>query len=835
MTTPPSWCPRCLTVTDADTCPRCELPQRSVETARLRVVVYRLSEIDRQRDDLAREQIALTSERDRLLALVTGGRTTPAPPITAAGVSATIGSRASELRADVVRDVLLWVGGLLLALAALIFAAFAWRRLDDDGRALLLLGATVLAGVLAVWLRPRLRATAEVFSALTLVMLAIDWLAVRTAGVGAELDLPTWWAIGSGGIAAVALLAGRFFVSARLLMAAGATVSATLGIFAGTETAASAALAFALAAAAAVVGGDVAARATWTPAASILRAAAAAGVSAGAIGVLAGIADGGEPSPALAIAAAACAIPAAIAAWLSRETVRDGCTFVAVVALLGAASILWWMAIEEPWLVVAIVATSAAVVAAAALLPTAQRTPVMGAGGLVFAIGGLSIGDRVAGAIFGPLEQFTDAWDVDAAVRALQVVAMPSFTSERMLAAGAVVLITAIALAIIGARASHDIVAFARPLAGAALGAAIALVPLARDLRVGHAALITGGALALAMAGVGALARKGWDWSPAGAAALILLSPAVGWAVAGDRTTIGLSAIVFISALAAVAFAPSGHAIRPLGAAVAAAAFVFLAATSALGSGATAEQAGIATVCAAGAVLIAATLWPTRDTEGVAAEVVGAVAAGTGIALAWNGEVERAIALTALVPCLAVPGTRPDRRAYLTAAALFGVFASWAWLAAADVQLVEAYSLPAALGALVAGEVHRRQNTSATSWTTYGAAIAIAFAPTLVVAVDETELVRPVALAVAAAAACWAGSRWRLQAPLVAGALTLTILAVDTLAPVAEKLPRWLTVAFAGALLVWLGATAERRMNQLRAARERFEALENGTAEKTPG
>ena len=77
-----------------------------------------------------------------------------------------------------------------------------------------------------------------------------------------------------------------------------------------------------------------------------------------------------------------------------------------------------------------------------------------------------------------------------------------------------------------------------------------------------------------------------------------------------------------------------------------------------------------------------------------------------------------------------------------------------------------------------------------------------------------------------------AGARARLQAPLVLGAVTLVALGVDAVWPVAAQLPRWATIGAAGLLLLWLGATAERRLAKLRELRRRLQGQEHhGTAD----
>jgi len=70
-----------------------------------------------------------------------------------------------------------------------------------------------------------------------------------------------------------------------------------------------------------------------------------------------------------------------------------------------------------------------------------------------------------------------------------------------------------------------------------------------------------------------------------------------------------------------------------------------------------------------------------------------------------------------------------------------------------------------------------------------------------------------------------AGARSRLQAPATIGGVTLLVLALNTLGPVAARLPRWATIGAAGLLLLWLGATAERRLTELRHLRDRYQGF----------
>jgi hypothetical protein len=180
-------CPRCRRPVDAEQsgpggrsrehCPSCGLVQTGEQVSRLRAVVDRLETIARAQYALSAEATVLRKEQAELLrALGTG----PAPA----------GRRpAPESRPEVVRDVFLWLGSALVAVAALIFALFAWRRLGDTGRAGLLFATTFLAAGGAWALLKRLPATAEALGGLTLALFLVDWFVLRKAGVGGGRSL----------------------------------------------------------------------------------------------------------------------------------------------------------------------------------------------------------------------------------------------------------------------------------------------------------------------------------------------------------------------------------------------------------------------------------------------------------------------------------------------------------------------------------------------------------------------------------------------------------------------------------------------------------------------
>jgi hypothetical protein len=243
-----------------------------------------------------------------------------------------------------------------------------------------------------------------------------------------------------------------------------------------------------------------------------------------------------------------------------------------------------------------------------------------------------------------------------------------------------------------------------------------------------------------------------------------------------------------------------------------------------LREGGGAAVAGTAVVAAAGAVLLAGARWRRGTTDGAVLERLGLAGQAAGVLLATPDEHWLAVALTAASPALLLAGARrPTHDGYLWSGAATALAATWAWLSVAGVTLLEAYTLPAAAIALAAGWTARRHRPHPSSWLTLGPGLAVALLPSLGATIGGAGgAARALPLTGGALLVVLAGARARRQAPLVLGGVTLLTLGLDALAPVAAQLPRWVTIGAAGLLLLWLGATAERRLARLRELREQF-------------
>ncbi|GAA3944116.1 SCO7613 C-terminal domain-containing membrane protein [Actinoplanes auranticolor] len=228
-------------------------------------------------------------------------------------------------------------------------------------------------------------------------------------------------------------------------------------------------------------------------------------------------------------------------------------------------------------------------------------------------------------------------------------------------------------------------------------------------------------------------------------------------------------------------------------------------------------------VLGAAAVVLAvgAVLGGHRAVEGRAVQV--AAHAGALVALLLTtGSIRHAAAVcTFWGLALGVRALRPGeaaavRRGHVLAAAVAELGGWWLLIASERVATVEAYTLPAAGVALLAGWLARRTRPGLSSWVTYGPALAAALLPTLAsVLAGEGQPLRRLLLGLGALVVLLAGSYGRLRAPVVAGGAVLAVVALHEVVLVWDLLPRWIPLAGAGLLLVGLAMTLERRRRDL--------------------
>jgi hypothetical protein len=224
-------------------------------------------------------------------------------------------------------------------------------------------------------------------------------------------------------------------------------------------------------------------------------------------------------------------------------------------------------------------------------------------------------------------------------------------------------------------------------------------------------------------------------------------------------------------------------------------------------------------VLGVGAAALAATWWLRRP-EAHAAEA--AAHAGALVALLLSaGSAARAATVAALWgAAVAARALRPGEAAAgrigrAVAAAGCELLAWWLLLASRQVATIEAYTLPAALAALVIGWWVLRSRPEVGSWIGYGPALAAAAVPSLCLILVDPVPLRRLLFGTAAVAVVVAGARWRLQAPVVVGGAVAALVGLRELGLVWQLVDTWVPLTVAGLLLVGLAATYERRRRDL--------------------
>ncbi|MFJ3930750.1 SCO7613 C-terminal domain-containing membrane protein [Streptomyces sp. NPDC090029] len=741
-----------------------------------------------------------------------------------------------------VRNVLLTLGGTLLAVAAIAFTLLGWGSLGIGGRSAVL-GAVTLAalGAPLPLLRRGLPATAEAVCAVALVLTALDAYAVyRVVFPGADPVAAT--------ACACALLAGVWTAQGLLLPglrtplpAAVCVAQPALPLWAlsGSPGAPEPGWALLLTAAGGTAAALLARRGAVRGFAGV--AAALAGAGALAEGLRHSLAadtpgDAAAAGP-LLLAVAATGL---LAAWRAPSAAVPA-SAVSALAVVAAVGGVVRAGVPEGW-------SAPGYLLCAALLAVSVRPPLppgvlRGACWAATAVHALAVPAAAAAlavALAGPTGRVGAIWEgAPATVReALPGLPAPGAPlSVPVVLAGAAVLPALLALRPRALPALR--LAVAGPWRGAAaavalvLGwAALAVLPWAVDAPY-LAAVCWQTAVALGALAAGARSRpvpsgprhNAGDGVPAAAALLCAAASALSAVALALATRTATFAVlgVLTSALAAAARRSAGP-VRPavLGAAAVLAA-TGLAGAAGAASGLPAHQAALVLLAVPAA---AAGVGGRLGRHPAALPVeLASVPAGAAAVLAASGDAAwAALALALCGVIAAATALRPERRpaAAHLAAGLFLV-ATWVRLFAAGTTAPEPYTLPVTVAALVVGALRRRRDPGTSSWRAYGPGLAATAVPALLWALVDEQGTRPLLLGSAALVVTLVGARRRLQAPLLVGGGILVVLGAHELAPYVVQavgaLPRWLPPALAGALLLGVGATYEQRLREVRRMR----------------
>ncbi|MDR6977303.1 hypothetical protein J2X68_004015 [Streptomyces sp. 3330] len=750
----------------------------------------------------------------------------PAPPAWPSRPAQPGPSVRPEATAPGVQNVLLLLGGVLLTVAAMVFTLVSWGHLGIAGRSLVL-GAVTLAvlGAPVALLRRGLRSTAESVAGLGLALTVLDAYALHEV-VFTAADGTTYAAAASTALAALwaaygtALAALPGAASLRLPRPAALAVAQlplalwTIAAGGGPLTVTAAVLLTAACDAGAAL------RASERP---VRLVAAVCAFGAGGVGVLAaGLFCLGAAGPADAARAAALLfLAAAIALGAARFAPGAGLAtgLAAAGALCGVAGVGGFLrvSVAGDWVVPAWLACGIALLAAARG-PVAVRRGVVLASGVVQAGAVLWAVPAVGVTLLGPVAWLGHLWS-GAPADARAAVTVDAFWPPYAVTVPLVLL--AVAAVSVTAVRDEKWRPRALPAALTLAWAAVLVTPAALELPYAVGLLIQGLSVPALLTPV--LQGPAPQGPPAArtATGLALL----GSLVVGLSSLAAEQAALAVLASLTVVFAVAAWRGRQTAASAAAALGWATALACAAGASAGWRPELVALlvlVVPAAAALLAARSGDAVTT--VAVEVTGSVAGLVAVGLAVADPPLLALVLSLCAVIAAGTAARPDRRDVGYAAVALFVLAAWVRLAAWQVELPEAYTLPVTVPALLVGALRRRRDPAASSWTAYGPGLTVTLLPSLATAWTDVEWTRPLLLGAAGLLLTLLGARHRLRAPLVLGGSVLALVTLHELAPylvqVTDALPRWVPPALAGLLLLALGATYEQRLRDVRRVRE---------------
>ena len=797
----------------------------------------------------------------------------------------------AETSSYTARNVLLVLGGVLLTVAAFAFTLLNWGSMGVGGRAAVLGGLTLATFAVPLPLmRRKLVATAESVAAFGLALLVLDAYALHEVAFP-DADGLGYTALSVALIAALKAGYGLALPAPGLrlpLPIAVALAQLPLPLGALTMDGAGDQAAYALAVALLLTfAADVAlavlpqreGKGSRATARSVRLTAAVAAVPVGVL--LMGVTLSQQPNG-VGSAASWSAIQAVAAAILlyagQRHQARRLTVALAAVAGLVLVTALggfvWALvgaeaSVGPDWRVLVYLLCATGLSGAVIFLRKRRAPLARQLAGLVVAAVVVHFGALVwvlvpvAQAVFGPWSFAARAWEgpprgpVRQAVDSAHAWTGSAATLLILLVLALSVLLLAGGLAKTAAedQRPHDEGPLSRlptprsvvPVLPALCAGAAATAPLAFGLAYGPTVTVVAAAAVVLLAAAVSVA-DGTTGVIALVSGLVLSGTASGWALAQQAATLVVLALLSVVSAAATAWSPKGGSGRRAALAASTVAYAAgLAGALAAALHFPAHQASFAVLAVAvgtvptAAVLsrgATATMPASRKAISLAVECTGCATALVALMLCapYPGTLWLALALCAV--SAAGAAIRADRRpgaGYASAVLL--VLATWVRLFASDISTPEAYTLPVSAALLLIGWLRRRRTgdgeaaarTRVSSWWAYGGGLAFTFLPSLVMVWSDPHWLRPLLLGAGALATTLAGARWRTQAPLLLGGVTLAAVGVHELAPyvaqVAWLLPRWVVPALVGLLLVAAGATYERRLEEARRLKRAWQRL----------
>ncbi|MFF5230324.1 SCO7613 C-terminal domain-containing membrane protein [Dactylosporangium sp. NPDC000521] len=205
--------------------------------------------------------------------------------------------------------------------------------------------------------------------------------------------------------------------------------------------------------------------------------------------------------------------------------------------------------------------------------------------------------------------------------------------------------------------------------------------------------------------------------------------------------------------------------------------------------------------------------------EAMTIEAAGYAGAVVAVLLTLGSAAHTAAALTALGAVLGLSAARKGRSGQqrvvlIIAASVAELIAIWLLLITVKVALIEAYTLPFAVLALITGLLEIRRRPELGSWLAYGPALVAGFAPSLALAIanENSPELRRVLLILAGVITVAIGAVRQQKAPVAVGSAVTIIATVNELLRIG--LPVWMLLLLfggTGLLLITLGATYEQR------------------------
>ncbi|MEU0096835.1 DUF2157 domain-containing protein [Kribbella sp. NPDC006257] len=180
------------------------------------------------------------------------------------------------------------------------------------------------------------------------------------------------------------------------------------------------------------------------------------------------------------------------------------------------------------------------------------------------------------------------------------------------------------------------------------------------------------------------------------------------------------------------------------------------------------------------------------------------------------------VVLTIAAAPLVAYGMQPRRRDALLVAGTVLVIANTAFVLGAGAATLEWFTLPPAVVMLAIGLLRWRDQPS---WVYLGPGLLLGLVPSALVANSNHDFLRSTFVVAAAVAVMVIGTRFSLQAPFVIGATVLAKIGLWQFLEVAPLIPRWITLGAAGAILLAVGATYERRLQNAKQAARWISAL----------